>query len=396
MPTPRPEAILCNVCRAPLAAPIYESRSERSLTSLCELRPGRVRVWCCERCGHLQGEPLADTAQYYASGYRILLDHEDEDQIYETERGPDGAEHIVYRTEHQLRVLLERLSLEVGARVLDYGCAKAAMPRLLAGCRADLQLHVFDVSDMYRSHWDRLLPRECQAVNETPPDWTGRFDVVTSFFALEHIPAPRASVAHVAELLRDGGRFYGVVPCTVGNPADFIVIDHVNHFTAASLHRLLADAGFGAIEIEAGLHRGALVFCAVKGAVAGTPPGSADAVRQGRDLARYWGGLSDRIAAAESAAGEAPAAIYGSGFYGAYIAAALARPQRLCCFLDRSPFQQGKTLFGQPVLSPEQLPENVAQIYVGLNPAIARRTLADQPWLANRRVRVFFLSEQVP
>ncbi len=242
------------------------------------------------------------------------------------------------------------------------------------------------------------MPPERRASYRTPTEWQRRFDAVTSFFALEHIPAPRASVAHVAALLREGGRFYGVVPCTVGNPADFVVIDHVNHFTAASLHRLLADAGFGAIEIEAGLHRGALVFCAVKGAEAGAAPTPtpADAVRQGRDLARYWGGLGDRIATAESVAGEVPAAIYGSGFYGAYIAASLAQPQRLRCFLDRSPFQQGKTMFGQPVLAPAQLPEDVAQLYVGLNPAIARSALADQPWLASRRVHVFFLDEQAP
>ncbi len=396
MPNLRPDTMLCNVCQAPLAAPIYESRSEQSLTSLCELRPGRTRVWCCEHCGHLQDEPLADTAQYYASDYRILLDHEDEDQIYETVRSPDGSERIVYRTEHQLRMLLERLPLATGAYVLDYGCAKAAMPRLLAGHRPDLQLHLFDVSDMYRGHWDGLLPRERQAVHETPPDWSGRFDAVTSFFALEHIPAPRTSVAHVASLLREGGRFYGVVPCTVGNPADFVVIDHVNHFTASSLHRLLADSGFGDIEIEAGSHRGALVFRATKGAAAGTGPSPAESVRQAVELAHYWGGLGERIAAAEIAVGEAPAAIYGSGFYGAYIATCLAHPERLRCFLDRSPFQQGKTLSGLPVLAPEELPEDVVQLYVGLNPAIARRALADQSWLADQRVRLFFLDEQAP
>jgi len=388
--------MLCNVCQAPLGAPLYESRGKLSLTSLCELRPGRTRVWCCDRCGHLQGEPLPDTAQYYASDYRILLDHDDEDQIYDTERTADGGERIVYRTQHQLRLLLERLPLPEGARLLDYGCAKAAMPRLLAAERPDLQLHLFDVSEMYRSHWDRLLPRERQAVNEAPAGWHGSFDAVISFFALEHIPAPIASVAHVAALLKAGGSFYGVVPCTVGNPADFIVADHVNHFTTASLHRLLADAGFGAICIEPDVHRGALVFRAVKAGVAALGPEPSVVRPQAQALARFWSELSDRIAAAEHAAGDVPVAIYGSGVYGAHIAASLAHPERLRCFLDRNPFQQGKALFERPVLAPEQLPDDVTQLYVGLNPSIARQALSDQPWLARSRARPFFLDGGAP
>jgi SAM-dependent methyltransferase len=376
----------CNVCEAPLGEALFIARADRSITSLCELRKGRAHVWLCAACGHLRGRELEDAAAYYETGYRILIDHEDEDQIYDT---PAGG--VVYRTDHQVATLLDKLPLAAGAKLLDYGCAKAATPRKLLARRADLEVHVFDVSEMYKPFWDTFLPAERQAIHQLPADWQGRFDVVTSFFALEHIAAPLDTVRRIARLLKDGGTFYGIVPDTFGNVADFVVVDHVNHFTAPSLHKLLALAGFTRIEIDAGAHRGALVFTAQRTGTPSSLPEVAPAIARAMDIAGYWSAVDGRIRAAESAQAHAPAAIYGSGFYGAYIANALHEPQRIACFLDRSPYQQGKTLFGKPVLAPEELPADVRVLYVGLNPAIARAAMAQLSWLQARGLRLVFL-----
>jgi len=378
----------CNVCDAPLGQAIFDAQTHQALTSLCELREGRARVWACSRCGHLRGEALPDTREYYASDYRILLDQDDEDQIYTAE-----GDKIVYRTEHQALTLLDKLSLPPGALLLDYGCAKASTPKRLLSHRPDLQVHLFDVSEMYRAHWGRFTSPERCAVHDTPPQWEHHFDAVTSFFALEHIPEPRATVAHISKLLDDDGVFYGVVPDTFGNVADFVVIDHVNHFTAPSLHRLLRDSGFREIAIDSGAHRGALVFTARKTGSSTPDMDPKEALASAHGLARYWSGLNERVRSAESASQGAPAAIYGSGFYGAYIASTLMQPTLLECFLDRSPFQQGKTLFGKPVLAPEQLPRGVRTLYVGLNPAIARQALASMEWLHERDMTLVFLDE---
>lgn len=379
--------MLCNVCNTRLGDPVYNPESPERLTSLCSTRDGSARVWSCPACGHLRGDELADTAAFYDVEYRISLDHEDEDQVYEVQ-----GENIVYRTEHQARTLLARLNLPQGALLLDYGCAKASTPRHVLRERPDLQLHLFDVSEMYLAHWERLVADpQRRATYRTPASWVGRFDVVTSFFALEHIPAPQEMVRHVASLLNEDGIFYGIVPDTFGNVADFLVADHVNHFTEPSLHRLLSDCGFTEISIDAGAHRGALVFSARRSGRATPPPALAPVLERSQRLAEYWQMLSDQLRAAEQQGGDAAAAIYGSGFYGAYIAKQLAHPERVRCFLDRSPFQQGKTLLERPVLAPEQLPAEVRTLYVGLNPAIAREALRDASWLDAERVRLVFL-----
>jgi SAM-dependent methyltransferase len=331
---------------------------------------------------------LTDTAAFYDVGYRISLDHEDEDQVYEV-----NGSQIVYRTEHQASTLLEKLKLTQGALLLDYGCAKASTPRHMLRKRPDLQLHLFDVSEMYLSHWKRLVPdiQRC-ATYRTPATWAGRFDVVTSFFALEHVPAPQAMVGHVASLLNKEGVFYGIVPDTFGNVADFLVADHVNHFTETSLYRLLSACGFVEISIDATVHRGALVFSARRSGHPTPPPPLPQVLERSRRLAGYWQALPGELRAAELAAGDTPAAIYGSGFYGTYIAKQLVRPERIQCFVDKSPFQQGKTLMERTVVAPEQLPAQVRTLYVGLNPVIAREALRDASWLNAERVRLVFLS----
>lgn len=378
----------CNICNTSLGTPLFEAGSDQALTSLCELRPGRTRVWECPACTHLRGEEMADTSAYYESDYRILLDHDEEDQIYEKH-----GDNIVYRTDHQVTTLLAKVNLKPSARLLDYGCAKASTPQRLLGKRADLQVHLFDVSAMYQEYWQRFTSRERCAIHETPDTWQGSFDIITSFFALEHIPAPQDTLRHVASLVRDDGVFYGIVPDTFGNVADFVVIDHVNHFTTLSLHMLLKAAGFSDIRIDADAHRGALVFTARKSGPPSPAPDATPLRKQSHELAAYWAGLDGRIRANEAAHTGSPAAIYGSGFYGAYIASVLKAPQNIQCFLDSSPYQQGKTLFGHPVLAPTNLPANVRVLYIGLNPKIARTVIAGMPWLAERQLKLVFLDE---
>lgn len=376
----------CNVCHFELSEPIYIAPTDRAITSLCEERSGRVRVWLCSNCGHLCGEPLPDTHEFYETDYRILLNDEEEDQIYEVQ-----GDKIVYRTDHQVATLLEKLDLPEGARLLDYGCAKASMPKRLLGGRPDLKIHLFDVSNMYIDYWRKFLKEECWAIHEIPKDWCQRFDVVTSFFALEHIPDPVNTVREVAALLADDGVFYGIVPDTFGNVADFVVIDHVNHFTHCSLHYLLSTAGFESISIDSDSHRGALVFSARKRGPVSSRPDLRKSLEASHQLAAYWAGLCTEILAAEQRNIDLPAAIYGSGFYGAYILSLLNETERVSCFLDASPYQQGKILFGRPILPPEQLASEVRLLYIGLNPKIARVAVKNMNWLRERDLALVFL-----
>lgn len=377
----------CNVCESPLQEPIYNSHSDRSLTSLCQLHHGSTLVWFCQECGHILSRPIQDTAEYYSSDYKILLNQDDEDQIYEV---VDGK--VNYRTAHQLEVLNSKLRLHSGQRILDYGCAKASMAASLLKQIPGLDFHFFDVSEMYRSYWERMTTPDKCAVHHINGQWAGRFDVVTSYFSFEHIPDPRYSAKQVASLLNDDGVFFAIVPDTFGNVADFVVVDHVNHFTASSMIRLLRDAGFRSIDVDHDSHRGALVIVARKQGTPTMPRQVQNLQHSVHELAKYWTSRSEQIVSAENS-NMTPAAIYGSGFYGSFIYSHLKRPHEIKLFLDQSIYQQGRNLFGVPIVDPSALPAEIQTLYVGLNPKIARQVIADQPVLNRPGLRHVFVSD---
>jgi uncharacterized protein YhbP (UPF0306 family) len=379
----------CNVCGAVLAEELFNSGTAHSLTSLCEVHPGPALVFACSSCGHLQTPELKDVSAYYESAYKILINSDEEDQIYDVVGGKP-----TYRTQHQVATLGTKIQIQPNALVLDYGSAKGATIRALARNRADIVPHLFDVSDMYVPFWEKFARPENWSTYQLKTEWHRRFDIVISFFAFEHIVGIGDAIGKVAWLLKDKGIFYCVVPNVLTNVADFVVVDHVNHFSASSIKQMLAAGGLAVVAIDDQIHRGAFVIVAQK--MTDRASVGADKAEVAAELARvsktaaYWRGLVDRIRTFERERGSSPRAVYGSGFYGAFIATTLAHPEHVRCFLDQNPYLQGRAFFGKPVLPPEELPADVNTLLVGLNPVHARRSISDIAALQSRKLDYFF------
>lgn len=356
----------CSVCDNLIAVPLYESASDLAVTSLAQIAQMKTRVWLCEHCSHLNTDPMPDQQGFYEFDYQISIGSDDEDQVYEV-RG----DRITFRGDHQAHVFGQKVALSHGARVLDFGCAKASMMRRLKVDRPDAQIYLFDVSRSYEGFWKTITPPENQAVHDMPDSWTGSFDLVTSYFSLEHIPDPVQAMEKVHSLLTPAGVLYAVVPYTLTNIADFIVVDHVSHFTVASLDHLLRRVGFVDIDIDADAHRGALIVKASKSGDASSPVPVSREIGMARQLTDYWRVAGERLRTQESLSPNPTAAIYGAGFYGTYVISTLAKPERIACFLDRSPFLNGKTVFGKPVIAPRQLDPGIQTLYVAVNPSVA-------------------------
>lgn len=378
----------CNICETQLNKPLYTSTSEQSLTSLCQLHHGLTQVWYCSNCGHLQSNILENNNEYYSTEYKILINQEDEDQIYETINN-----EIIYRTDHQLKVLQEKIRLAPNMKVLDYGCAKAGMAKRLKAIIPTLDFHFFDVSDMYATYWGEITTSDKFAINVTPNEWLEAFDLITSYFSFEHIPNPRNSILHVASLLKENGVFYAIVPNVISNIADFLVVDHVNHFTIPSITKLLTDAGFSNISIDDLAHRGALVVSAKKTKehiFSNEKINLYSLQNQANEIAKYWNNIHTQISKNKN---NNPSAIYGSGFYGSFIYSSMKNPETIEFFLDKNPFQQGRFLFNKPIISPESLPNHVKTLYIGLNPKISRKVILEQDYLQRTDLKIVFLDE---
>jgi 2-polyprenyl-3-methyl-5-hydroxy-6-metoxy-1,4-benzoquinol methylase len=324
----------------------------------------------------VQTRTLDAIEQFYADEYKILLSSADEDQLYATENG-----RKVFRVEHQLQTMLETLSIPRGGRVLDFGAAKGAMAKALQANDPKLAVFVFDVSEQYRPFWSNGIDPDRCAIKDIPDEWRGSFDVVMSFFVLEHIPELGFVLESVRQQLRPGGDFYFLVPNMYANIADFVVVDHANHFSELSLELLLGLHGFEPQVIDATRHQSAFVVHARRTDAAPDTGPSAD--RKVADLraavlamAHTIDDFATRTRDFEGEHPDAKAAIYGSGFYGAYVTTLLHHPDRIRCYVDQNPHRHGHQLFGKPIVTPRDLPADIDTIYVGLNPRVARSALA--------------------
>lgn len=378
---------ICRICASRLEAPVFQSNGSLSITSICEVLAGHISVFYCGSCGHLQTVPLANLDAYYDEQYKILIDSEEEDQLLVL---ADGT--TTYRMEHQAATLLSRVPLVTGARILDYGCAKAGTLKRVLQQQPDLSPWCFDVSEMYLPFWRKFVPEGQWSTHLTPVDWEDCFDVVTSFFALEHVEEPRGFASHVRRLLKRGGVFYGIVPDVLQNTADLVVADHVNHFTRSSLERLLSESGFEDLQIDNQVHPGAWVFTGRAGDSSKSPCGFASEglAAEVAGICDYWSGFAERVRTFEKGPGNAgPAAVYGSGFYGTYITTCLVDRDRVRCFLDQNPHRQTQHLLGRPILAPDDMPQDIRVIYTGLNPRNAQAILSRVKGIAGRELAVF-------
>lgn len=381
----------CNVCGRGLADPIYESPDNRSITTMNKLIDGKTMVYFCERCGHLQTNELPNLAEYYAHEYEINLSSEDDDQLYKVVDG-----RPVYRADHQATVLQSKIHLFPGCRVLDYGCAKAPTLRKVVLNNPDIEPYLFDVTDKYVPFW-QAYPKPAKYATFIPAsEWQGNLDVVLSFYALEHVADLDEAIGNVKSLLKPGGVFYFIVPNVYTNIADFIVADHINHFSESSLKWMLMKEGFCDIEVDDVVHESAFVVTA-RLAGSATPVEADEAsirtCRQAsQQMGEYWQALLGRIRQFEQEeVRNQPVAIYGAGFYGNLIASSLGRFEQVSCFVDQNRFLHGTRLNGKPVVAPEELPEQVRHVLVGLNPRIAKENIESIEVWKDRPLHYFYL-----
>ncbi|WP_299669696.1 methyltransferase domain-containing protein [uncultured Ruegeria sp.] len=377
----------CRVCGTAEPEALFQRQSDFTVTSAqVPTSIETIDVRQCMNCSHVQSHVIDDLSHYYDSNYNFHLTGADTDDLYTVRDGKS-----VYRAEHQLDILRTAYSFERPMRVLDYGCGKATTLRALGEIYDTVTPMVFDVSDAYTPFWDAFVETQHQAAHDIPEDWDGSCDLIVSFFALEHVANPRYFVADVLRLLRRGGCVHVLVPNMYENMNDILVVDHVNHFSPISLHRLFSDAGFDEIEVDTHAHKAAILLTAhrpdtecrdtiVKSAGEIEPQCQLH-VAKARAIAAQCDQMFNTIDAHVKLIADDPVVIYGSGIYGMMILASITDRGQVLGFLDNNRFRQGGNLFGIPVLAPQDIPAEARAILVGLNPQFAREIIGAMPFL---------------
>ena len=386
-------SLKCNVCGIKLKDPIFVSTENLSITTMNELVPGKVQVHFCHECGHLQTNELPNLKEYYALDYEINLASDDHDQIYDIVNGKP-----LFRADHQASVLSSKVSFFPGCRVLDYGCAKAPTLKKLCKKHPEIIPLLFDVTDKYIPFWKRFPVKPEWATHEPSSMWEGTIDVLLSFYAFEHISDLKETLENIKALLKKNGILYLIVPNVYENIVDFIVADHINHFSPSSLRFMLRHAGFSNIDIDASAHHSAFV---VKAQFSSESSGASDEVsvaslaenlEAAQSMADYWHTIRQSIKQFEENLNpDDVCAIYGAGFYGNFVASTLSNTKRIVCFVDQNPHLHGTEIHGKRVVGPDEMPQDVTHCIVGLNPRNASSCIQGIESWNRRKLKYFYL-----
>jgi SAM-dependent methyltransferase len=381
---------ICNICGNQLGDPVFISPNNCSLDSMGNYFDQETRMFFCNNCGHLQSTPLSDVEEYYKTDYNFLLKSDDEDQLYAI-----VDEKPLFRQDYQINILMQKLDIPQNACVLDYGCAKGAFLKKLLKHRPDLKPFFFDVSETYIPFWEKMAVADQWAVYTPKPEWRSQFDVVFTLFSLEHIINPQEIISSIFDLLKPSGTVYCIVPNPYGiYIADFLVADHVNHFSKRSLRHLFENNGFEVVGIDDQSHNVAYILVGKK---AGKHVAQSDPVKEIEPLkelvdktSKFWNMAVQKIREFEQEhIGDF--AIYGAGVVGVFIASSLNDMSRVRCFVDQNPFKQGQSVLGKPVVSIDNLDSDVKSIYVGLNPDVGHDAIENIRDWQGRPYDYFFL-----
>lgn len=209
---PAPAGAACLYCGSAALAPLHAGVRDR-----LGYVPGERTFWTCNDCGSAVLVPLPTTAElpaFYPPVYSFTLELGGS----RFKRLLSRAEyHLFFRPQYtaQTRRVMRACGWQRGdgRRLLDVGCGRGL--RLLEFRKIGFEVHGLDVQpDVVRYLNDELrIPAEVADVSAMsrihPP---GSFDLITTYFLIEHIPDVRAAVAAMFDLLKPGGWMAAAVP----------------------------------------------------------------------------------------------------------------------------------------------------------------------------------------
>jgi SAM-dependent methyltransferase len=273
----------CELCRRRLLEAVYRPESSaRGLT-----------VYLCKHCGLVQSLPHIDRAPRAIAAVSSGAD-------WGNVRYGKG-----FRTNMAISALKRHVDFVSDLAVLDVGSNRGSFVRAMLDAAPNATLVAVEPDERVAEASASL--ERCELIEgriEDVPLETGRFDVVHSCHTIEHLGNPARVLADHWRTLKPGGLLLVDAPNTAILDADDMVeewfIDkHLYHFSARTLMRLVAAAGFEVIAPPDADDRENLLIVARK-AYTGFPAVGADArevAEAERLLAAYIANRARNLAA---------------------------------------------------------------------------------------------------
>jgi SAM-dependent methyltransferase len=359
---------VCKVCRTAALEEITEFRSLPRVTSDCVPFRAGGRLLICRHCNATQS-PADD--QWFEEIREIYSDY----QAYHQSGGVEQP--VLDAATGELRrrseVLLARLATLPGVpssgKVVDVGCGTGATLNSFSK-RGGWRLYGLEIDTKNLASLRGIDGFE-ELYTCAPTDLPGEFDLVTMVHSLEHFPDPLATLRDLLGKIAPGGRLFVEVPNAEANPFDYVIADHMMHFSPSSLSILADYAGFGIDCLSTNWVAKELSMTAQprkNSAVANGQPSESKAAelvfRQIDWLHRFV------QAASEALADSGSFGLFGTSIAATWLCSILG--DGVSFFVEEDASRVGRRHMGRPVISPiEVAPGSV--VFMALTPQIATR-----------------------
>jgi len=228
------EAVACAICRV----------DDARVLSWRARWGQRVRTVLCRRCGLVYASPRPDPERL-ARFYR--------EQIYTQYVDASGRfrERLLAASRTQARDTFnffvggggQRLA---GMRVLEIGCGLGDF--LVLARQAGARVLGLELEGPYADFAEKQNDLSIARGRVEELETGARFDVIALFHVVEHLEDPVGVLAALRPRLARGGRLFIEVPNFMGPwriPfTEFLRLEHLYNFSAETLRRVLAHAGF--------------------------------------------------------------------------------------------------------------------------------------------------------
>jgi 2-polyprenyl-3-methyl-5-hydroxy-6-metoxy-1,4-benzoquinol methylase len=183
-----------------------------------------LRVVCCQQCGlqFLSSFDHVDEGVYRASGMH--------------RNAADIKQWMKSTLEDDQRRFGEYRQLISNKKVLDFGCGNGGFLKLAKENAASVQ--GLDLEEALYAHFHDLEIPFCSCLDRIDE----KFDIITLFHVLEHLPDPAAVLMKLKHLLNPGGRMIIEVPNANDALLTLYRSEAFNKFAYWSFHLFIFDA----------------------------------------------------------------------------------------------------------------------------------------------------------
>ncbi len=345
----------CPLCRGSEVIPL---KSVRTLQPSSSPLPEQYDLVACPACDFVYADTAASQVcyeRYYAKQAKYAATHA-------SGSGEDSTDRL--RLEQTANRLLPWLP-DRKSPWLDIGCGRGGLLGVMAEQGCTLGLGLDPDGNCVRAAASHGITVRTGTLSQITEVFAGqRFDLVVLSHVLEHVLDLEALEA-VVGLLSDSGYLYVEVPDASRymqferTPFYYLDSEHINHFGAHALGRLLRRLGLSLQHIEAvdlplpdGVDYPALALVAGRGGDEALPEaGVVAAMRDYLETSARRCALSVTPALPEQAeilvwgAGSMTQRLLGMGLLDGY---------RIRCFLDNDPGKQERELAGLRIIAPDE------------------------------------------